>query len=226
MAVLMEVKVLQQYDSQSCITTFHYLGSGTPAAVTQSFGIVAAMGFIDGIIPDVPDIFENWREVVSSGLVITEVTAKVVYSVTDFYTLPLATGNAGNRGTEPKPSFEAYAFQTSRVRADIRRGNRRLVGVTAEGVGDYGDLSGIMQGYCDVLATNFGDILTYDDEGNTLSYAPVVVSKEPYITPSGATAYKYYDTEIEQADHLASGVLWIAKTNTTTQVSRKRGRGV
>ena len=225
MAELMEVRILQLYDQQSCLTTFHYLASGTPAAVTRSFAMLAAMGFIDGVTPDVGNVFGRWKTLVSDALVFPEVTAKAVYSLTDFYTLPLLANNMGSATGQPTSAFSAFPFQTSRVRSDIRRGNKRLVGVIEDAITDFGEVSITYKGYADLLAVDFTSTLTYDDEGNTLTFIPVVVSKEPYVTPSGKTAYQYYDTEIEQALHLATGVLWFAKDFATTQSSRKRGRG-
>lgn len=226
MTDLIEVKVFQTYDNQQCVTTMHYLSTGIPAAVTRSFAVVAALGFITGIPPDVGNVFTAWKATVNTALEITEVQAKAVYSPTDFYTLPLAANNTGTVTGFVEPSFEAYGIQTNRVRSDIRRGNRRLSGVGAETVGGFGVIDSghltILQSLCD----EFSNILTYDDEGNTISFTPVVVSKEKYTTPSGKEAYQYYSTELDQAMHLATGVAWIPKNVVTTQNSRKRGRGV
>jgi hypothetical protein len=184
------------------------------------------MGFISGITPGVGDLFGGWKDVLSVNLSITEVQAKAVFSSTDFYTLPLSTGNIGIQTGDASPSFMAYALQTNRVRSDVRRGNRRLAGVAELNLNAFGVVTTEHLAVVALLGEEFSNVLTYDDEGNTLSYTPAVVSKELYQTPSGGDAYRYYATESEQAEHLATGVAWTPKPLVTTQVTRKRGRGV
>ena len=226
MAELMEAKVFSTFDGQQCVNTFHYLSTGTPAAVTRSFALTAAMGMISGLTPDVGHLRRAWLDVSSTHMTLTESQIKAVYDVTDFYTLPLAPVFVGTIGGVPLPSFNAYALQTNRVRSDIRRGNRRFAGVSETHTNSFGELTVAGQALLDLLAVDMSNILTYDDEGNTLSFNPVVVSKEKYEPSPGKVAYRYYATEIEQAAELAVGVLWTAKSYVTTQVSRKRGRGV
>jgi hypothetical protein len=80
-------------------------------------------------------------------------------------------------------------------------------------------------GAMELLASVMGDTLTYDDEGNTLTYTPCVVQKEKYTTPSGKDAYRYYATESAQAPHLAVGVAWEVYDTERSQVSRQYGHG-
>ena len=75
------------------------------------------------------------------------------------------------------------------------------------------------------LATAMGATLNYTDEGNALSFAPAIISKEKYTTPSGKEAYKYYASEVLQAAHTATGILWEIYGETRTQGSRQYGRG-
>lgn len=226
MAELMEAKVFQTYDGQSCVTTMNYLSTGLPAAVSRSFALLAALGMIDGITPDVGNVRAAWLNCVHSSLVITEVQIKAVYDVVDFYTLPLAVNNAGIGAGEAESSFVSLGFQTNRVRSDIRRGNRRLAGVDRSSIDSFGLIETVTLGLMTTLAENFSNILTYDDEGNTLSFTPVIVRKELYEPSPGKKAYQYYETELEQASWLAAGVEWTPKTRVTSQVSRKRGRGI
>ena len=224
--MLLEVKVFQTYDNQQCVNTFNYIGIGTPAAVTSSFALTAAMGFINGVTPDIGDIYGTWKNFVNLGVLFTEVQVKDVYSDTDFYTLPLIPPNLGIQGDEPMASFNAFAFQTNRVRADVRRGNKRFVGVGEGNTDGYGVIEPSFLTSMQSFGTELSNILTYDDEGNQLSFTPVVVSKESYAPSAGRTAYRYYATESEQLNHTAVGVAWTPKAAITTQVSRKRGRGI
>jgi hypothetical protein len=73
-----------------------------------------------------------------------------------------------------------------------------------------------------------GAIITYDDEGNTISFAPAIVGKEKY-TPDPLKpdryAYRYYPTLAEQMEHVAQGFNWDVYNQVRTQVSRQYGRG-
>lgn len=225
---LYEIVVEQRYDSQQVITRMNYILNVTPAAVTGSFGLVAALGMIagGGSYP-AGTLFEKWREVVTDEVGFVQVVANNVYDPSDFYATPFATGTNGtNSGAGAEPGYVAYAFRTNQVRRDVRRGQRRLVGVSEAAVGDYGVLGEGQQDVNDELAVAFGASQTYDDEGTSLIYQPVIVAKQEY-TPTGGTttAYRYYPTLSEQLDHIAIGTSWQALTTTTTQNSRKRGRG-
>lgn len=225
MAIL-EVKVFQSLFGTSCVNTFHYTTQSVPAAVSLSFGLTAAMGFVDGVTPQVDDLYGDWKLAVSDQLQFDEVQVRAVYDVTDFYTLPLVSNNTGAVTGKHYPTSVCYPVQSSRVRQDIRRGNRRFAGVVDLSVNNDGVLTAAQVTKMEAVAAAMTTPLAYDDEGNTLSYTPVVISKEAYLTPSGNTAYKYYADEASQLNHLATGILWTPKDRTSTQTSRKYGRGV
>ena len=68
----------------------------------------------------------------------------------------------------------------------------------------------------------------YDDEGNTLTFTPIVCKKQKYAVPDSDPvryAYRYFPTEAEQMDEIAEGVTWQAYTQTRSQTSRQYGRG-
>jgi hypothetical protein len=75
------------------------------------------------------------------------------------------------------------------------------------------------------LVTQMNAALTYDDEGNTLTFTPCISQKEEYTTPSGKKAYRYFSTELLQAPHNAVGIRWEAYTTQRTQNSRQYGKG-
>lgn len=226
MPQLMEVVLETRLDGQQCINRFNYLASGTPASVTMSFGLVSAMGAIDaaGVYPE--GIFSSIRDMVSVDVAFIEIIAKDVHSVTDFYSRPftnvfgLVSSASGNL-----PSFMAYSFTTSRVRSDIRRGQRRIAGLVEGSVDNFGALSAGNLALGAALATKMSANLTYDDEGNTLTFTPVIVGKEEYTTPSGKKAYRYYRPFSAQEPHLAQGMVWSVNPRATTQNSRKPGKG-
>lgn len=223
---LLEMKVLGDYYGKAWVTTFHYTTTTTPAVVTQSFALAAAAGFVQGFTPVANDMYADWKAAVINVCYFREIQVRNVYSVSDFYTQPLSVNNAGGQTGQAAASSQAYAVQSSRVRQDIRRGNRRLQGVNTDSLNNDGELGPGQLTLMEALAASMTATLTYDDEGNSLSFTPVIVSKERYTTPAGNYAYRYYQDVSDQLAHTASGILWKPAERTTTQVSRKPGRGI
>lgn len=227
MAIL-EVTLRQAYFGQEVINRFHYVSSGTPGAVSLSFALLSAMGFIYASTPPTSSsglLFGFLRSMQSDELDYIEVEAKNLYSVTDFYTRPWVTPTSGVVGNEPQSPVLAYGFNTNRVVSNIRRGQRRFCGVDDSTVGEGGALVGSWLTYLATVAESMSDVLEYDDEGNTITFSPAVLSFEKYTTPGGNPAYRPYPTEAEQLTHAALGILWSPKPQARSQVSRQYGRG-
>lgn len=225
MAIL-EARVFQTFFNQQCVNTFHYQTNSVPASVSLSLALTAAMGFVVGIPPSPAGLYGAWKTLVAEAVTFTEVEVKNVYDVTDFYVLPLSSNNTGAAISTPLSPTMAYGLQSSRTRTDIRRGNRRLVGVV-EGANQDGGVLG--QGTIDniqAVASEMQADLSYVDEGNPLTFSPIIVSKEKYVTPNGTEAYRYYQTLAEQEAHVMSSVIWNAVPTIRTQTSRQYGRGV
>jgi hypothetical protein len=70
-------------------------------------------------------------------------------------------------------------------------------------------------------------VLTYIDEGNTLTFTPIVAAKEKYQSNTNPVrfAYRYYASEALQLQHIMSSIIWSAYDTVRTQVSRQYGRG-
>lgn len=228
---LHEVVVRGSYSGQECINRYTYRSSGTPASVTLSFGLVAAMGYVQGaaaISFAADSLAQDLREAIHPEFTYVDILSKNVYDPTDFYTTAFNSGTVGgdnNAGESGSPAI-AYGFRSSRSRLDIRRGFKRYVGVSEERINNGGNIGPMfMTDVLDVVAGRLGDTITYDDEGNTLQYEPVIVSKEKYTTPSGNSAYRYYETEAEQLENVANAGVWQPYSQVRTQVSRQYGRG-
>jgi len=219
---LYEVLVRQTYFGKNPINRFHFNMSGTPASVLGSFALMSALGFIPdaGVYPE-GSVFDLWAPQVSESLFFREVQVSALYDVTDFYVRPFVTDTHGANGTEPMAPFAAYGIHSSRVRTDIQGGSKRFCGVTEDSVGPGGVLVsarlGGMQALCDAL----NEPITYDDEGNTLTFQTCVLGFEEYTTPDGNRAYRKYATETEQLAHAALGVLWTPQATMRSQVSRQ-----
>lgn len=218
-----ELVLRQRYFGVLTVNRWNYVMNGTPAAASGAFALISAVGAVSLAEAS---MIGRIRQLQAVGVNFVDIEARNIYSTTDFYTRPFATGvdgqNAGGNGLSPTV---AYGFRTSRVRTDVRRATKRFVGVVENDSGDGGGLSTGSLALMEDIAGYMSDVLTYDDEGNTLSFSPAVCGKEAYTTPSGKTAYRYYNTEAGQLAMTALGSLWEVYDTTRTQVSRQYGRG-
>lgn len=224
--MLYQVTLRQVYFNQEVINQWHYNGDGTVGTVSGSFGLLSALGFVEsaGVYP-AGRLFAALRAVQSDELDYVEVEAAAMYSPTDFYTLPFNPVPSGSKTGNAESPIVAYGFNTNRVRRDVRRGQKRLAGTVEDAIDSGGVVTGTMVTLLSTVAARMSEVVTYDDEGTTLSFAPVVLSYEAYITDSGRTAYRPYATEAAQLTHMATGVTWAVKPQVRSQVSRQYGRG-
>jgi hypothetical protein len=228
MAIL-ELVVTQEYYGQLVVNRYHYIGSGTPAAVSMSFGLIAATKYLaasiaGGVFPT-PSVARQIQDIQVNTLHYISAYARDLYSVSDFYETPYPSGVNGTQTGAPASPTLAYAVTSNRVRTDVRRGQKRFAGVKEEFMDAGGVLSAdalINLGY---IANEMSATLTYDDEGNTLTYTPCILGFDEYETPSGKTAYRKFATASEQLEHAAIGIDWQPVGTVRTQVSRQYGRG-
>lgn len=233
---LLEVVLTSVYFNQQCINRWNYVGGGTPAAVTPSFGLASAFGAIydEGHIPpEYPPntLMQRIARMSSNQVTFQQLTVLNVYDPADFYQTPFVPTYTGEATAEGESPAVAYGFRTNVVRRDIARATKRFVGVTEDRVAPGGLLAVGSAAIWDDLSALMSDVLEYDDEGNTLTYAPAVCSKLKYSPPSppakaGAVAYKYYSTLALQLEHTATGITWEKYTTTRTQTSRQYGKGI
>ena len=230
---LYEVILNTAYAGQGCVNRWNYIGTGTPSAVSLSFGLVAAFGAIyddTAIPPAYPEdtILSAIREMTDDGVSFVQITALNVYDPVDFYQTPFNPAYPGGQGGDGLSPTAAYAFRTNVVNRDIRRGTKRFVGVNEGASNQGGEVSGSFLTLMTTLAERMTATLEYDDEGNTLTYVPAICSKEEYIPDPlfpAKTAYKYYGTLAEQLTHSATGFAWNPVTTIRSQNSRQYGRG-
>jgi len=208
------------------INRWHYNMSGTPAAVSGSFALTSAFGLIDaaGVYP-AGSPFRLLKDFLSSDLSFDEAQVTAMYDVEDFYVRPFPTPTSGGTGESIVAPFVAYGIQSNRTRTDIRRGSKRFAGVVESKIEAGGFLSAGAISSLSAIAAAMSTNLTYDDEGNTLTFAPVVLSYEKYTAPSGEPAYRPYATEAAQLSHMATGIAYTAMDNVRSQTSRQRNRG-
>jgi hypothetical protein len=151
-----------------------------------------------------------------------------LYDPTDFFDSPYpvtATGVVDSSTVEDLGPLVALGFRTSRVTRAIRRGQKRIAGMTQDDFTGGGFVQASSQGKVDALAGRMGETLTYTDEGNTITYTPAILSFEKYTTPNGNPAYRKYATQAEQLENSATGFLWENYPTLRSQGSRQYGRG-
>lgn len=224
--MIWEVLLRQTYDGKACLNRWHYEGTDIPAAVTSSFALASAFGGIpDPITGEFDDgtIMQLLSQIQGATLRYVDLQITALYDVADFYLIPYAPTQLGTATGTPMSRFAAYALQSSRVRTDIRRGNKRLAGVTETHVGDNGIIEASMTPVLADLAEAMTDDLVYDDEGTDLTFSPVVLSYEKHDPDAEHDDFWYskYPTLVEQLEHTANGVIWSYKANMTTQNTRK-----
>lgn len=232
---VMEVMLQQTYLGQVCINRWNYISSGTPAGSTLSLLLAGAIGAIydnSAVPPAYPasGLMKAIAAIQSTSCQFDLVSVRDVYSVTDFYETPFVQPLAGTSAGETMSPAIAIGFRTTRVRTDVRRATKRFTGVTESLTQAGGEITAALKtGAALTVATKMTDVLTVNDDGNTVTFAPAVCGKEGYW-PSGTEgvgkkAYKYYETEAEQMLHTAQGIAWDFYNFVRTQTSRQYGRG-
>ena len=225
---LFELVLKSVYQGQQCVNRWNYLSNGTPASVSLSFALASAAGFIaSGEPPVFPTgtMFGKIRQIADDGVEFNEVISNNVYELSDFYTTAFPDNTNGLQVGEGAPSFTAAGFRTNLVTRAVARGTKRFAGVPQGAIINGGVLSGNYIADMNILAAAMTANLTYTDEGNPITFSPIIISKLKYTTPSGKKAYKYYPNLQEQLIHSASGVLWEIYDTPRSQTSRQRGHG-
>lgn len=229
---IMEVRLVQRYAGQLSIMGFNYLSSGVPATVTHSFALASAMGFAPSTTTLTAGTVGGLLQAAQhTGVEFISASIRDVYSNVDFYESPFLVNTNGTRGGYAGVApFLAIAFTSTKTRTDIRRGQRRMVGIRENDIVGSGAVeSSYLAGPLSDLAAEMSATIQYDDEGNTLSYSPVIVGKERYVVPDSNPpryAYRYWkDDEPKQLQNLMASIVWTPQDFVTSQNSRKRNRG-
>jgi len=227
---LYELVLDGRYQNQQIINRFNYISSGSPGGVSGSFALAKTLGFDeDGYdIPGLDDTFIHTMALLQTSLfTYVEAIVKNPYDVTDFFTMqispPLAGIDTVNTGMSPT---SAVGFRTNRVRQDIARGTKRIAGVVETGFTTGGVLESAYLALAENLADAMSANLVSTLSGGSITFTPCVCKKEKYH-PTGKTtwAYRYFPTESEQLENVASGIIWTPYDRQRTQTSRQVGRG-
>lgn len=227
---LYEITLEQRFANQQCINRWNYQSGEIPVGVSGAFKALVGMGFapdtdIDAFGPET--IAGKLQAAQDNGVIFVQAIAKNLYSVTDFYTyaFPPGTYGTGSSGEGLSPTM-AYGFASNRTRSDIRRAQKRFVGVQEGLTGEAGILSDVALTALQSLGDTMADVNVVPAGVGSISFTPYVFGRELYVVESsGKDAYRYYETEAEQLDHIAIITAWDVKREVRTQTSRQYGRG-
>lgn len=228
---LYEMVLNTEYQGQQCVNRWNYMTTSVPAAVTLSYGLLAAAGFIQGLGDvDFPagSLAELIRSLVNTGVTFVSVVAKEIWVLPDFYSTPFNTGTIGGATSgDLAAPFLAYGVHSNQTTRRVRAGTKRFVGVSEGFMGAGGLLDGISIGVLADICVAMNNNLSYDDEGSILQYQPVVVHKEKIVDPvTGKITYKYYPSEAEQIPaNVAQNVVWSPMPYVRSQTSRQYKHG-
>lgn len=221
-----ELTLLQEFKGVRTVNRWNYVLTGVPAAVTGSFALTQAFGYMNTTTLKPLTVLGFIQSCQHSDVKFLNLVVKNLYSSTDFYETPFIAGTAGTiTGVEASPPFVSFGFRTNRVRTDVARGTKRFIGLIETWV-NAGELTAPGLTAMNTLAGEMNEALTYSDEGNTLTFSPAVCGKEEYTTPKGTRAYRYHATEEAQMAKTALGVVWQPYATARSQTSRQYGRGI
>lgn len=235
MATYYEVTILGTLQGQQIVNRLNFTSDVDDPSVTTAFSLLQSLGWdaVDTSTPAVDSVLENLLITQTTAYQMDEIVVRNLYNVTDFVTMPVTglswAGQITLLAGDRNPTFIASKIQTNRVRTDIRRGSLALTGGTEEQI-EGADVWNT--GYVNLLtdlctALNLPPSRTVG--ASTVLWRPSVYSKERYeVNPGGDPiryAYRYYEDEAEQAQHVAIGVTWGPVEDVTSQITRKIGRG-
>lgn len=227
MSSLFEVTLTSEYAGQTCINRWNYRLTGTPAGAKPVLALANAMGFVPsaGSIYPADTVFANIR-----NCQVTDVSYQVlsiidIYDLDEFYVQPFNPPVAGLQAPPGLSPVAATGFISTRTTRKVRAATKRFTGVKETWDAGQGNVLASALDQMNALAAKMAANVTFDDEGNTLTFNPVVLGKVSYTTPSGKKAYKYRQPESAQLEYMSAGFIWSAYDTIRSQTSRQYKRG-
>lgn len=222
--MIYEITLKGLFKGNVVVNRWNYVSSGTPGSVLGSFGLANAFGIAP--IGAATTVFGRLKTLVATSMAFTDYKVAALYDPEDFYSAPFSVAQIGLLSGEAQGPVNALGFRSNQVTTEIDRGTKRFAGVSENSSGDGGILTNaFMSGDMFPFAALMSAVLTYDDVGNTISYSPCILSRQPYVTDSGKTAYRIWPTEAEQLAHAAIGITWEPYAETRGQGTRQYRRG-
>lgn len=151
--------------------------------------------------------------VLHANCIVSNIAVDNLFDASQIYDAPLTVAGSGTG--EVLPQFNAVSFRTSRVRGDIRRGQKRF-GPVAEGFSLDGILDPASLPLLAPLATALGVQLVSGDTGDI--YEPVIVKRIREGAAPGPYTYRL-PTSSGEAEYFIAGT-W-EPVALTSQTSRR-----
>lgn len=222
-----EITLEQSYFSQQVVNRWNYTSDAPPSGAIGALIALVGMGFmpyeeIDAFgATTVAGILQSLQ---SQEAFFVQAICKNLFNPLDYYTyaFPPDTHGLSGGGDGMSPTA-AFAYTTDRTRSDMRRGQKRFVGIEEGNVAAGGVLTSTET--FQTLGDAMADLNIVPVGLGTMTFTPHVFGRVEYETPSGKVGYKYYPDATEQAEHIMRINQWTLKPQVRTQASRQYGRG-
>ncbi len=214
------------YGGETWQTVHHYLVDAMTAPPDQGEfnGLVAewALRYTDEVYTPAAAMFSN-------GMSWNMVKGENLFNDTELGSYTFSPPLVGVDDGEPKETFVAYGWTTPSQRRGMNSGQRRMPGVTEINASSYGTLVSNAPSLGTVVAAFFSEtlVLPYGPGSEEeIQIIPIIVKRfrEGSGTPQDPWTYRLPRNTAERSYYHANG--WTIKPYTTTQNSRKRGRGI
>ena len=229
MPAIMEVTLNTLFAGVQCVNRWNYRATGTPAVISYSFALASPFGALpSGADFAAGSIMAAIQDLMDADVQFVQLVIRDVHSFTDFYEIPFLNDKFGQFAGVSISPMAAFGFRTNRTNLSIRRGMKRFTGVSKEALGVAGTLSASATVIAEDLADKMSTVLAYTDEGNSLSFAPIVCKRLAYVVPGSdpeRTAYKYYPDYETQNEHSMDAITWENYPTMRGQGSRQFGKG-
>lgn len=236
MAKIFEVTIRGTFQGQMIINRLNMVSTNDLPTTASAYGLVHALGAdpADAAEPRANSFFARFLAAQTNGYQMVMITARNIYSVTDFITVPVAgvdwAGGLVVAAGDGSLSFVAQKLRTNRIRSDIRAGTMALTPPTEEDIEGANSLTVTAKSRLSGIALVLNAWPSYTSGADVTSFEPAVVKKQEY-TPDPAKpekkAYRYIPLdEAAQLAQTAHPVQWEAVGTVTSQTSRRIGKGL
>ena len=226
--MLYELVLNLQYLGNKFVNRWNYISSEEGVSALGAFGLVQALGlFVTGDPVNFPvdTLGAAIQAILNSQTIFVQTYCKNVYEPLDFYDYAFVADTVGGDAGAGLSPVNAIAATSTRTRTDIRRGQKRFGGISADWATNGGGLTTEALTKLQTVCDRMSEDVSYNNGVTVVGYTPVVVGKQKVTDSEGKVSYQYYSTLAAQMDHVALAPVWSPKTNIRTQGSRQYGRG-
>jgi hypothetical protein len=217
------------YLGQQIINSWDFVSGTVPSGQLGSLLVLAGWGLapFDTIELFGEDTVASKFALAQAGSVVyVQAICKNLYSNTDFYTFAFDAATHGQRSGQGLSPVSAAGFSTDRTVANIRRGQKRFVGVVEGDVDDGGVINADGRTVWENVGGAMENVTVVPVGAGTFTFTPYVFSKHRVVDPdTGRVSYEAWPDEATAMEHIARINQWNLKPQVRSQVSRQYGRG-